>query len=323
MSCWFVALRAYSLPISFMSWFVAFLYAIFNNGNIFYGMVALLGIILLHLASNLFDDIIDYLVARKKIISGQLSNFNFQEGKCSFLINGDLSLKSCFTVFSILFFSAFFIGLFFLSVYGFSLLYIIVPTAILCLLYPVLGCLGFGEVIIAIIFAPLLYSGTYFVMTGGFSPEVLLFSVSTGLLSVAVLHNHMLLDYKIDEENRKITLCRLCNSPMNAYILLCIIVFLSYLNIALCIIFKQLNLIYLIIFFSLPMAYMLLKVMYIHIKSPERRVKTNILMGDLRGIGKADEAHRDFLLKFFLARNLLSCFTVLLCISIVVDECIL
>lgn len=323
LSCWLVALRAYSLPISVMSWFVPFLYAFFDNGSILYGLIALLGVIALHLAANLFDDICDYISAKTKINKGIQSDFNFQAGKCICLFNGELTLRSYLFVCSSLFFFALLIGLLFINIWGVKLLFVIIPTAILCLLYPFFGCLGFGEVIIAIIFAPLLYLGIYFAMTGNYSHTILLFSISTGLLSVAVLHNHMLLDYKIDEKNRKITLCRLCGSLKNAYILLVIIILGAYVNIAVCISLKLIPSVYLLTFLSLPMAFILLRVMYIHIKSPERLIKTNIFMGDLSGLKKVDESQKNFLLKFFIVRNLLSLFTLLLCISIVVEKCIL
>lgn len=323
LSCWLIALRAYSLPISVMSWFVAFLYGVFDEGNILYGLIALVGVIALHLASNLFDDICDYISAKTKINRGIQSDFNFQTGKCICLFNSELTLKDYFIVCCLLFSVAILIGMFFIKILGIKLLFVIIPAAVLCLLYPFLGCLGFGELIIATIFAPLLYSGTYFVMTGNFSHTALLFSISTGLLSVAVLHNHMLLDYKIDEKNRKITLCRLCGSLKNAYILLCIIIWGAYFNIAVCISLKQISGVYLLTFLSLPMAFILLRVMYIHIKSPNKRIKPNILMGDLSGLKKVDESQKNFLLKFFIVRNLLSFFTLLLCISIVVEKCIL
>lgn len=305
-----------------MSWFVPFLYGLFNKGSFVYGIIALLGIIILHLASNLFDDTVDYILTKRKIDKGLQSDFNFQPGKCICLFDGSLSIRDYVILCFVLFLSAAFIGLYFINIYGLKLFAVILPAAILCLLYPILGCLGLGEIIIAIIFAPLLYSGVFFVMTGTFSLSVLLFSVSTGLLSVAVLHNHMLLDYKLDVKNRKITLCRLCSSPKNAYLLLCAIVVSAYLNIIVCVFSGKINCIYLITLLSLPTAYTLLKVMYIHIKSPDEIIKTNIFMGDLSGLKKVDENQRNFLMKFFIVRNLLSFFTLLLCISIAVEKCI-
>lgn len=293
----FTACRGYSLPISFMSWLVPFLYALFSEGSLFSGLVALFGILILHMGSNIFDDAIDYTIAKKKIEKGIQKNFNFQKGKCIYIFNNELSLKQYYIISFTLFSIGLLIGLFFLLTIGLKLLYIIIPTAILCLLYPILGCLGLGEVIVATIFSPLLYLGVYLVMTGNFSSDILILSISTGCFVVAVLHNHMLMDYKLDEESRKITLCRLCKSEENALKLLGIIISLAYINILTWIILGKLNIYYLIPLASIPFAVKLYKDM----KNP------NI----------------EFLKKFLLPEKLLSLFTLLLCISIVVEKCIL
>ncbi|UKI40884.1 MAG: hypothetical protein L6V95_12345 [Candidatus Melainabacteria bacterium] len=58
---WFKASRGYSLPMSVISWLIIFVYALkFSNGNIIYGILALIGIAFAHLGTNLFDDYIDF-----------------------------------------------------------------------------------------------------------------------------------------------------------------------------------------------------------------------------------------------------------------------
>ena len=41
--------RAYSLPVSLLSWFVAFAYALKPTGNLVYGLIALMGVCFAHL----------------------------------------------------------------------------------------------------------------------------------------------------------------------------------------------------------------------------------------------------------------------------------
>lgn len=299
LSLFFCATRAYSLPISVMSWLVPFLLGLFNKGNIIYGIFSLLGIIILHLATNIFDDTIDYKREEILIKRGLKDSFNFQKGKCSCIFEGLLSLKQYYTISFYLFLTALIIALIFISLCGLKLLYIIIPCIILCLLYPILGCLGLGEIIVAIIFSPLIYSGVYFVMTKSFSADVLLISISTGLLSVAVLHNHMLLDYKFDTSNRKITLCRIVGNEKKSLFLLGIIIFLSYFNIFLLVWIEKLNNWYMITLISLPYAISLIRIMSKHIKNPYED---------------------DFLTKFKLPQNLLTYYTILLCIAIILSE---
>ncbi len=315
----FTLCRGYSLPISIMSWVVPFLFAFLNGGNVFYGLIALFGIVILHLATNLFDDVVDYVIEYNKIKKGLKNDFNFQKGKCSLIINKEVSLKTAFAVSVLLFFIAGLTGLYFIGIYGFKLLYIIIPSAFIFLLYPILGSMGFGEVLVAIAFSPLLYSGVYFVMTGGFSYDILAISISTGLFVVAVLHNHMLLDYKYDKTNRKMTLSRLCGNERNALILLVIFIISAYLNILIRVILKTLPPIYLLTLLSIPTAIILIKTMNTHIKNPDEEIKYNILMGSMRGENQAPKEQKNFIRKFLIMQNLLAFFIVLLCIAIISD----
>ncbi|MBQ3641655.1 prenyltransferase, partial [bacterium] len=251
----FVSCRGYSTPTSFMSCLVPFVFCALSGGNIKYGMLAFLGVLTLHLGVNIFDDIIDYIREIKDINNGKKNTYNFQDGKCAYIINGDISLKASFFIAFALFLTALVIGIYFLFICGLKLLWIILPTMLLCLFYPILGCFGLGEIIVGLIYSVLLFSGMSFVMLGVFYKPILLLSVSTGLLVVNVLYNHMLLDFKVDTTNRKITLCRLCGTEKKALLLQAIIISLAYINIVVLCILKILPNIYLMELLTLPYAF--------------------------------------------------------------------
>ncbi len=316
----FTACRGYSLPISIMSWFVPFIFALLQNGSVINGLIALLGIVILHMGTNIFDDAIDYTRELFEINKGIKKEFNFQKGKCICILENLITIKQAYLIAFCLFIISFGIGLYFLNLLGTKLLFIIIPSAIICILYPILGCLGLGEILVSLIFSPLIYSGVYFIMTGSFSSDILILSISTGLLAVAVLHNHMLLDYKYDTTNRKITLCRICKTENNALLLLKIIVFFAYLNLIIWIISGHLSVYYLLPLITIPNALILIKVMGIHIKNPDETIKQNILMGNLSAVKKVPDDQKNFILKFLLAENLLSSFTIVLCISVVINH---
>ena len=315
--------RGYSIPISAMSCVVPFLYAFFNKGNILFGIIASIGVVILHLATNLFDDVIDYYREKKQIELGIKSDFNFQPSKCFYIRNGSVSFNQALLISFFLYLISFLIGIFFVYSTGFKLLYILLPSAVICLLYPLLGCLGLGEILVATIFSPLIYSGIYFVMTNSFDSNIFIFSVSTGLFAVAVLHNHMLLDYKFDTTNRKITLCRICGSEYNALLLLIFIISVSYINLLFWIFMKYLSVIYLLPLITIPVAIILIKVMRIHIVNPNQEIKYNILMGNIKSLYKLPVSQRNFLMKFVLAQNILYSFSIMLCISIIIDYMVL
>ena len=55
---WLKNSRLFSLPMTVLSWLVIFVYSF--SGDKFNGFLALIGIAFAHLATNLFDDYVDY-----------------------------------------------------------------------------------------------------------------------------------------------------------------------------------------------------------------------------------------------------------------------
>jgi len=285
-----------------MSWLVPFLYALFAGGNLSYGLIALAGIIVLHLASNLFDDLIDYLRAFWAVKTGKQQTFNFQKGKCCCIFENKITFKQAVFIDCILFAASLLTGVFFFGIYGIELLYIIIPAGILCLLYPVLGRLGFSEIIIAVIFSPLLYSGVYFVMTGSFSLNLLLLSIAAGLVTIGVLVNHSLLDYRYDTADRKITLCSISGSEKNALLLLAFLTSGAYISLLIFVLKGIFPPVYLLPFITLPFWLKLVKKMNSYIKEAH-----------------APENAEKFLEKFLYAQNLQKYFITALCFSIILS----
>ena len=60
--------------------------------------------------------------------------------------------------------------------------------------------------------------------------------------------------------------------------------------------------------------------MYIHIKNPEEKVKYNIFMGPIQYSKSVPDEQKNFIIKFLLVQNLLTIFTILLCISEVLEH---
>ena len=106
---WFKASRGYSLPMSIMSFLIIFVYALkFNNGNIFYGMLALIGIAFAHLGTNLFDDYVDFK-----------DNVPKQKYKSTYIDNKETDLKTIFKMVCFYFFVPTLIGIFFTIKFGY------------------------------------------------------------------------------------------------------------------------------------------------------------------------------------------------------------
>ncbi|MGN0004362.1 MAG: prenyltransferase [Candidatus Gastranaerophilaceae bacterium] len=317
---WFNAARGYSLQMSIMSWSIPFLFGLVDEGSFLYGFISLIGIIFAHLGVNLFDDFSDYLTEKTKIKKGLIDNFSFQKGKCAYLFNGDATLKQLFLVLSFCFLTAAGCGLFLTVKCGITVLYLMLIAGIICILYPFLSYVALGEVAVGIVFAPLLYSGVYFVMTNNFSFELLPLSLSTGLLTVGLLHAHMFMDMDFDKKTFKITLCSLAGNKQNALRNQVIIMILAYINILIYAVTSS-NYIYLITFLSMPTAFVLYLLFKKDIEKSDDKIRPNIFFGILENMPQyKQQGIENFMIRFMVARNIMAEFAFLACVAKIIRE---
>ena len=262
---WLKAARIYTTPMTIMSWGIVFVWGITDGGNVALGILTLFGILLAHLGTNLFDDYLDY----KKGIE----NIQNLKEKCWYLKSGETTMPQVLTAVGIYFGLATLIGLFLTIKVGWGVAVITFAAAILCLFYSPLTYVGLGEVLVGLLFSPFLYLGTYYVMTHSFSKELMLMAISTGILVVAVLYTHMLIDYDSDKQDNKITLCRIAGSKHNAFVLLVGLISLAYINITVLVFFNILAYKFLLVFLSYPLAIKLFKLMRITTYDPNAKLE--------------------------------------------------
>ena len=130
---WLNNSRLFSLPMTLMSWLVVFLYALKCGGDVFNGVVALVGISFAHLATNLFDDYVDY----KK-----LSACGFEDApasKCSYIRTGDASLRELLTVVFLFLFIAGLCGIYLTLRCGMVVPLLAAAGGLIVFLYPFLS----------------------------------------------------------------------------------------------------------------------------------------------------------------------------------------
>ena len=197
---WLENSRLFSLPMTLLSWFVIFVYSLKLGGNVLNGLVALIGISCAHLATNLFDDYVDY----KKLTD------NSQKCKCAYIKEGKATLKDVLVVVIIYCVIACFTGLFLLLRCGFPVVILGLIGGIITLVYAKLSQNGLSELAVGTAFGPLLFEGVYFVMTGKFSLVVLVLSLAVVMFTIGLLYVHTLLDFEGDMYAHKKTLvCRI------------------------------------------------------------------------------------------------------------------
>lgn len=210
---WLKNSRLFSLPMTLLSWLVVFVYALKLGGNVLNGMLALVGISFAHLATNLFDDYVDY----KNLPE------NSQKCKCAYIKDGSATINDVLKVVLIYLAIAAGMGLVLFLRCGFPVIILAIIGGIITLIYAKLSQRGLSELAVGTAFGPLLFEGVYFVMTGRFSWSVFVMSVAVVMFTIGLMYVHTVLDFEGDMNVHKMTLaCRLGdkNKAINGVLIL-------------------------------------------------------------------------------------------------------
>lgn len=268
---WFECLRVYALPMSITAWSIPFAYGCFHNGNIIHGIIALIGIVCVHLGANLFDDVLDFKKYQRNKDKGEI--INLKKGKCRLFINNEITPLKALLVCGFLFCIGCLIGGYFIWIYKLPVIIIMIITGILCILYPKSGYLGLSEIIIGTIYSPLLFTGVFYVMTGAISKQLELLALSFALVTITLLYTDFFLDFNSDKLAGKKTIPILLSCKHNAYYFYIFMLFMVYANLFIGIHAHIFPLKYMLIFLSIIPALSTVKVLqnYIHKEIKEEK----------------------------------------------------
>ena len=208
---WYTNSRPYTVPITAMCWLVAFLYSASVGGNILYGIIAYIGIAVLHLATNLSDDYFDYK---------RLKDFTNNEKtiKCAYLRNGSATIEQLRNVIIIMILTAALVGVILFMLSGWKITLFALAALPIVLFYSKLSSKGLGDIAVIFAYGPLMFEGVCYVMTGRLSIDIFILSVACGLVVNSILYTHMLMDFDSDVNSNKITLCTRLKTKNNALI---------------------------------------------------------------------------------------------------------
>lgn len=210
---WLKNSRLFSLPMTLLSWLIIFVYSLKLGGNVLNGILALVGISFAHLATNLFDDYVDY----KNLPE------NSQKCKCAYIKDGSATISDVLKVVLIYLVIAAGMGFVLFLRCGFPVIFLAIIGGIITLIYAKLSQRGFSELAVGTAFGPLLFEGVYFVMTGRFSWTVFVMSVAVVIFTIGLMYVHTVLDFEGDMNVHKMTLaCRLGdkNKAINGILIL-------------------------------------------------------------------------------------------------------
>ena len=221
--------RIFSLPMTIMSWLVIFTYSITVAGNKLYGFIALLGVCLVHLATNVLDDYFDYKTLIKQVNFDKKEYLqNSQKTKCRYLISGMVQEKDMLYWALFYLFFAGLIGLYFYLKCGVGVLYFAIIGGLIAFLYSFLSKIRLSELAIAIAYGPALFGGIYYVMTKTYSWEVFVLSIPTMFITVILLYIHTVMDFEFDIKEGHNTIANAFDSSLDSLVVLKWLILFAY-----------------------------------------------------------------------------------------------
>ncbi len=294
---------------------------------------AVVGVACAHLAMNLADDWFDYksdmMGDRQKVIR---KGFRAMTVKYPYLTDGSESLRSLAA--AIASFSAvacaFGVAIFAVRTgqNGFCgpqgswwIAAIVAVTAFLGAFYSApplkLAFHGLGEIIIGLIFGPLLMMGVFYASAGEMSAEIVWISIPVGLLVLNILYTHSFIEKAGDAESGKMTLALLAGSDRTGLAIAYIANLLPFVLIAASVSLGGLHPLYLLTLLSLPRAIWLCRSLKGFAAGyQEVPEKPAFWLGPMMEWGPVREAGVDwFLMRWMTARNTLSGFCTMVCIA--------
>ena len=192
---WIIVTRPWSFPASAMPVLVTIMFLWSKGGhNVSWGLglMALVNIILVHAAGNVWSDYFDY----KKGVDAE-DTYGVRT-----LVSGQFTPREVLTLSILLQTAAVGMGILMVYLTGITLLWIGLAGIALSLLYPPLKYVAMGDLVIMACYALLPMLGTSFICSGEIVPEVLWLAIPVGSITVAILHANNTRDIETDGRAR-------------------------------------------------------------------------------------------------------------------------
>lgn len=319
---WLKNSRYIALPQSVLPAILAFCMASRSDGFVWWlGVLAILGVIAGHLGMNLFDDYFDYKVKESGYRNTlNRKGFRARISKCDYLTSGTATLSQLLVACIVFGVIALSIGTIIWFFRGNSILWLAIITALVGISYsgpPLrLSYHGLGELLIGIIFGPLLMTGVYYSACGHWDYSVFFISIPVGMLVMNIVYSHAIMDYEPDKEVGKHTFAILLKTKKAMLYFHNFLVLFPYLSVVIGVVMGYLSPFFLFVFLTLPLAvyqhYMIVKFIY----EPDRKFSPKWWMGPMKDWDRMEVAGLDwFMIRWLSARNLLSFFCLMIIIA--------
>ena len=316
---WVRNARPKAIPQSIMPAFLALCMASHNGGfSLTLGIIAVCGVVLGHLGINLFDDYFDYRFKTTQIRQ-ELTHQGVRAriNKCAYLSSKEATLPQLLTASLVFILLALFCATILFVKRGPFIFYLAAIAVFLGVSYsggPLrFSYRGLGELLIGLMFGPLLMTGVYYAAAGAVDSAVVIVAVPVGLLVANIVYVHAIMDYEADKQAGKMTFAVLLGNRKLMLTSLLVLLLLSYGFLVAGGITGYLSAYYLGILLTLPMAITLYRLMTAFVRYPDKEYLPTVWMGPMpnwAGVQKTGIAW--FMIRWYLARNLLIFFCLIL-----------
>lgn len=313
---WWKNARPTSLMQSMMPACLAVVLAFGQEGfSLPLALMAVLGVMMAHLGLNLTDDYFDYYEnsaqSRQEL---KRQGIRARHVKYPYLTDGSATLKDLRIAIAVFFLVAVALGIVIWCYRSNLLLYIFLITLLLGVFYSAppfkLSYRGLGEVVIGVIFGPLLMTGVYVSACGQFHPGIVYMSVPVGLLVLNILFTHSFIDQAADAASHKMTFARLLKSNTANLMASALINLLPYVIVVAGVVFGSLHWLYLLVLLAMPRSFWLLRSLLAFARNEAADTQhPPRFMGRMENWEAICASGTDwFMIRWYAARNTISAF---------------
>lgn len=287
-------------------------------------LVALFGVVCAHLGFNLADDYFDYrhndVEARKKVTA---EGFRTHMEKCHYIESGEATPKELLMAMCAFLAVAGMAGGVVWWFRGWPVAVLTLAGLLLGISYsgkPLeLGYHGLGELVIGVMFGPLLMIGMQFAACGVFDDKIVWVSAAVGLLVTNIVYSHAVLDLKADAQAGKMTFARLLRTRGAMLSFSGLFNLLPFAILIVGVAVGQLHWAYLSVLPLLPMGIYLIYSLAAHLNDKTIPFEPRWWMGPMGNFELYRRHNMDwFLIRWLVARNLVTFFCLVLAVVNVV-----
>lgn len=318
---WIKNARDISLPQSMLPCILAIGMSLrHENFSWWLAAVSVAGVALGHLGMNLADDYFDYQKGsgekrRRMASDGMRARIH----KYPYLTSGESTTRDLAIAIICFLGAAAVLGIVVTAFRGPVPMLIMIAGGFLGISYSGwpfrLGYHGFGELIIGVMFGPLLMTGVQYACCGVLDGAIILVSIAIGLLVTNIVYSHSVLDRFADAKMDKLTLARLIGTDDGMLAASAVLNFVPFVLVVAGVCLGILHPACLSVLVLLPMAAYLWNSLRMFVREEPVEIRIKPWMGPMGDFRAYREYGIDwFMLRWLLARNLITFFALILLI---------